>query len=201
MVDDARRCTAKSKQSGERCKRPAAPGKRVCYMHGARGGGVKGNLNAMIHGAYVTRVLNAEEQEIHALFVTQLHRDFELNDSSDEISAQMAAMAFVQYVRALKGGDAKSADILDGMVLRHLKSLKATKITREGDGKEQTTTPAQWAAELLKEVRTASASDDAKRRERSTEKPEKASADDDGKGGKQATDKPGEARDADRTEK
>ena len=182
MVDDARRCTAKSKQSGERCKRPAAPGKRVCYMHGARGGGVKGNLNAMIHGAYVQRVLNAEEQEIHALFVTQLHRDFVLNDSSDEISAQMAAMAFVQYVRALKGGDAKSADIFDGMVLRHLRSLKATKITREADGKELTTTPAQWAAELLKEVRKAGAADDAK-------------------GGKEATDERGEASDADRTQK
>ena len=179
-MDERRQCTATSKQTGQRCRRAAAPGKRVCYLHGARGGAPKGNLNAMIHGAYVKRVLNAEEQEIHKLFITQLRHDFELNDSSDEISAQMAAMAFVQYVRALKGGDAKSADILDGMVLRHLKSLKATKITREADGKELTTTPAQWAAELLKEVRKAGAADDAK-------------------GGKEATDERGEASDADRT--
>jgi len=31
-----RRCTAKSKQSGERCKRPASPGSNVCSMHGSR---------------------------------------------------------------------------------------------------------------------------------------------------------------------
>lgn len=29
-------CTAKSKQSGERCKRHAAPGRNVCVMHGGR---------------------------------------------------------------------------------------------------------------------------------------------------------------------
>lgn len=27
-------CTAKSKQSGERCKRPVSPGRQVCYYHG-----------------------------------------------------------------------------------------------------------------------------------------------------------------------
>ena len=45
MVDDSRRCTAKGEQTGERCKRPAVPGKRVCYTHGARGGATKGNLD------------------------------------------------------------------------------------------------------------------------------------------------------------
>lgn len=29
-------CTATSKQSGERCKRPASPGKEVCYIHGGK---------------------------------------------------------------------------------------------------------------------------------------------------------------------
>jgi len=182
MVEDSRRCTARSKQTGERCKRRAAPGKTVCYMHGARGGAPKGNLNAMLHGAYVQRILNADEQRIHEMFVSALRKDFELNDSSDEVSAQMAAMAFVQYVRALKGGSAKSADIFDAMVLRHLKSLKATKITREGEGKEPTTTPAQWAAELIQEVR-------------------KANTDDNSEGEKDASDKSGEAPDADRTKK
>jgi hypothetical protein len=31
-------CTAMSKQSGERCKRLATPGKTVCVMHGSRAG-------------------------------------------------------------------------------------------------------------------------------------------------------------------
>lgn len=37
-MDDSRRCTAKSKQSGQRCKRAAIVGGTVCKMHG---GGTK----------------------------------------------------------------------------------------------------------------------------------------------------------------
>ena len=40
-VPDERRCTAKSKQSGRRCKRYATPGKRVCHYHGGRSTGPK----------------------------------------------------------------------------------------------------------------------------------------------------------------
>lgn len=39
-------CTAKSKQSGERCKNHATPGFTVCRFHGARGG------RPIIHGRY-----------------------------------------------------------------------------------------------------------------------------------------------------
>lgn len=33
-MDESRRCTAKAKQTGERCKRAAIPGGHVCVMHG-----------------------------------------------------------------------------------------------------------------------------------------------------------------------
>lgn len=33
-----KQCGAKSKQSGNRCRRPAVPGKNVCHIHGARAG-------------------------------------------------------------------------------------------------------------------------------------------------------------------
>jgi hypothetical protein len=36
---DERRCTAKSKQSGHRCRRWAAKGSKVCHYHGARSSG------------------------------------------------------------------------------------------------------------------------------------------------------------------
>jgi len=182
MIDDSRRCTAKSKRTGERCKRPAAPGKRVCYMHGARGGGVKGNLNGMTHGAYVKRVLNEEEQRIHDGFIARIRGDFTLNDSSDEIAVEMAAISYIQFLRAQKAGNEDAANVQARIVRDSLKDLKATKITREGETKGLTTTPAQWAAELIQEVC-------------------KASIEDDGKGEKDATDKPGKARDADRAEK
>ena len=37
-IPDERRCTAKSKQTGERCGRHVSPGKHVCIFHGARAG-------------------------------------------------------------------------------------------------------------------------------------------------------------------
>ncbi len=47
----APRCTAKSKQTGERCKGPAVKGWTVCRFHGARGGHGPGKANpAYRHG-------------------------------------------------------------------------------------------------------------------------------------------------------
>lgn len=46
-------CTAKSKRTGERCKRMCAPGKTVCKWHGGNSKGApNGNKNALKHGAY-----------------------------------------------------------------------------------------------------------------------------------------------------
>lgn len=36
--DEPNRCCAKSKGSGERCKKPVVPGRRVCRLHGGLGG-------------------------------------------------------------------------------------------------------------------------------------------------------------------
>lgn len=38
MVDDSIRCTAKSKQTGERCRAARVPGATVCHWHGGKGG-------------------------------------------------------------------------------------------------------------------------------------------------------------------
>jgi hypothetical protein len=64
-LDDAPRCGAKSKRSGERCRGPAVRGKRVCRMHGARGGAPAGKSNGRYrHGGstkeaiYLMRDLN-----------------------------------------------------------------------------------------------------------------------------------------------
>ena len=41
-ANNAPRCTARSKRSGQRCRAPAVSGWRVCRMHGARGGTPEG---------------------------------------------------------------------------------------------------------------------------------------------------------------
>jgi hypothetical protein len=52
-MNRARRCSAKSKRSGQPCKAPAMRSKHVCRCHGAMGGAPKGQANgAWRHGHY-----------------------------------------------------------------------------------------------------------------------------------------------------
>lgn len=155
MTDESRRCTATSKSTGERCRQPAAPGQSVCRYHGAGGGAPKRNLNRLIHGAYVARVLNDEEQRIRSAFLDEIRRDFALNASSDEVAAQMAAMAFIQFLRAEKAGKEAAAAAHARIVRNCLRDLKATKSTRERGTVDLKTTPAEWATALVAKVRQA----------------------------------------------
>lgn len=44
-LQDAPRCKAKAKRTGERCRCPAVTGWTVCRVHGARGGAPQGPAN------------------------------------------------------------------------------------------------------------------------------------------------------------
>jgi hypothetical protein len=155
MVDDSRRCTAKSKTTGERCRQAAMPGCNVCYYHGGRGGAPKGNLNHLIHGAYVNRTLSEEEQRIRSAFLDQIRTDFVLNKSSDEVAAQMAAMAFIQFLRAEKASNEGAAAAQARIVRNCLRDLKATKSSRERGTIDLKTTPAEWATALVEKMKKA----------------------------------------------
>jgi hypothetical protein len=50
-----KRCTAKSKRSGEQCKKPAMRGKAVCDFHGGRSTGPKTQAGKDRHRAAVTK--------------------------------------------------------------------------------------------------------------------------------------------------
>ena len=67
MEKDKKKCKAKSKRTGQHCKRWASPGKDVCCYHGAHAGAPKGNRNAVTHGVYekvVRERLSEEEQAV-----------------------------------------------------------------------------------------------------------------------------------------
>jgi len=179
MSDDARRCTAKSKQTGKRCRQPAAPGRRVCHYHGARGGAPKGNLNGLLHGAYAKRVLNQEEQRIRDAFLAEIRRDFVLNSSSDEVAVQMAAMAFLQYLRAQRAGEEGAASAQARIVRNCLRDLKATRSAREPGALPLGTTPAEWATALvarLREAQTAKEARGAKKDSKQKDEPHESQA-------------------------
>jgi len=149
-----RQCTAHSKRSGERCRKRAAPGKNVCRMHGANAGPPPGNLNGLVHGAYVERVLAPEEQAIYDGFLAKIREDFELNNSSDEVQVLMAAMSFVQFCRAQQAGKETAAETQARIIRASLKDLKATKLAREGETSSNlNTSPAEWATALLEKIR------------------------------------------------
>lgn len=85
----------------------------------------------------------------------RVRKDFALNDSSDVIAVEAMAMAFIRYGRAMKEGNADAAEKLDRIVRSHLKDLKATKVAREGGAPTLKTTPAEWATQLLEDVKAA----------------------------------------------
>jgi len=58
-MNQAKRCHARSKRSGKPCQAPAVKGWAVCRMHGAGGGALKGNRNALKHGKYSAQAIAA----------------------------------------------------------------------------------------------------------------------------------------------
>ena len=134
----------------------------MCYYHGANPGNpggcppekARGNTNALKHGAYAGRILNDEEQQVFDDVVAAFRRDFSLNDSSDVVALEAMAMSYIQYVRAADAGNAQAAETFDRVLRHHLRDLKATKLSREGETTGPQTTPAEWAAALLEDFHT-----------------------------------------------
>jgi len=149
-----KQCKAKSKQAGRQCHNLAVKGKEVCYIHGGKSTGPKdkskhyGNQHARKYGSYIAEILKSDIW-IFEKFYNTLHQDFELNNSTDKMAAELACMYFVKIIQAQRDGDIASADTHDRMCRMQLKDLKATKSAREGEVVTLKTSPAEWAANLL----------------------------------------------------
>lgn len=147
-------CKAKSKKSGQQCGNWAINGKNVCRIHGGRSTGPKkparhmNNQHARKYGAYISELLKADVW-IFEKFYDTLHQDFELNNSTDKMAAELACLYFVKIIQAQREGDLASGDTHDRMCRMQLKDLKATKSAREGEVVNLKTSPAEWAAQLL----------------------------------------------------
>ncbi len=114
-------------------------------------GGQSGNLNPMTHGIFASKCLDEEERELFQEVIDRLYTDFEFNRSSDFIQIEFIGINTVKYMRAMAEGKMDAAQKLDAMIRANMKDVKATKISREGDQpKSPQTTPADWAADLLK---------------------------------------------------
>lgn len=149
-----KRCKARSKKTGNQCGNWAINGKNVCRIHGGKSTGPKNparqpnNQHARKYGSYIAEILKTDIW-IFEKFYDTLHQDFELNNSTDKMAAELACMYFVKIIQAQREGDIPSADTHDRMCRLQLKDLKATKSAREGEIVTLKTSPAEWAANLL----------------------------------------------------
>jgi hypothetical protein len=149
------RCKAKSRTTGEQCRRWSVHGYNVCHYHGANpknhGGAPKHNQNATKHGAYVNRLLNAEEEAIFREYYEALGRDFELNDAYTRELAEKVCLCYVRLIRAIGGGSAEDIYKIDCLLSGKLAQLKAVMERRKRDSGKMTYD--EWKDDLLESFR------------------------------------------------
>ncbi len=114
-----------------------------------------GNEFNLRHGIFSNSLRTEEERQQFQTIISQLHQDFVFNRSSDLLQVEMVALYYLKLSRAQEAGDFETAERLDRMIRAHLRELKTTKLTREGDkplGPE--TSPAEWATALLEKAKS-----------------------------------------------
>ncbi|CAM2070239.1 hypothetical protein SCOR_32990 [Sulfidibacter corallicola] len=125
--------------------------------------GNAGNNHNLKHGLFVNAVLNDEEKGMFDALVDSLSSDFIFNKSADLIQVKMIALYWLKLNRAITLDLPEHAERFDRMIRAHMRELKTTKLTREGDKPvEPTTTPAEWAADILAKAGTEAESEPVK---------------------------------------
>lgn len=115
----------------------------------------EGKPRVLRHGIFSNGILTEEERQQFQAIISQLHKDFVFNKSSDFYQVEIVALYMLKLRRAMELEDYDSAEKLDRLLRAHLRELKTTKLTREGDkpaGPE--TSPAEWATALLEKARS-----------------------------------------------
>ena len=112
-------------------------------------GAPPGNRNAVRHGAYVRSGPSTEERALIAGIEARFLRDSPGSGKDDTQLIRAVAEACLTLNRGLS---ADSADATMRADRRFRKAIKALKTNKPRGGKPQTT-PAEWAADLLKRFR------------------------------------------------
>lgn len=117
-------------------------------------GAPPGNQNSRTRGVYVSNFQDEKEHRSFESILERLHGDFEFNESSDLLQAELVAIYFLRLDRAQAVGDFDAAAKIDVLIRAHLKDLKTTKLAREGDQpKRAESSPADWATKVLEKAR------------------------------------------------
>lgn len=118
-----------------------------------RTGPPEGNSNRLTHGFFSNKVLDTDEMPLYRSIITAFHKDFDFNESSDKLQVELVAIYYVRLGRALAANNMDNAERIDRLIRSHLRGLKTTKLSREGETNNRPeTTPAEWATALLERV-------------------------------------------------
>ncbi len=148
--ETAKRCSAMT-YSGKSCPNPAMKDSDLCWQHSkVRNPELIGKPKWWQELPDTLEINNSEEQELMISALEAIDDDFDLNESTDRMQAQMSAFYFSKWVSACKQNNLELAAAHDHLLQKNLKCLKATRDIREGV-EVQMSTPAEWAADLLEE--------------------------------------------------
>jgi hypothetical protein len=106
MNDDAKRCTATAKSSGERCKNPAVTGWDVCRMHGA--GSPKNETSGgapPMHGRYSAKRRESLQEKI---------QEYREEDDPAELWEELALLRAVlqEWLGEVEEIDTETVDVI-----------------------------------------------------------------------------------------
>lgn len=109
-----------------------------------------GNQHARRHGVFAAHFLDEDEKASFAKLRARFSEDYPSETAADETALDLVCVYLLRLGRAIRAGEVDYIVKLDGTVRNHLRDLKATRITREGDKPTgPDTTPAEWASSLL----------------------------------------------------
>lgn len=93
--------------------------------------GRSGNTNTTQHGIYANRFLNDEERTLFRKIKADFLREFELNQSSDQVQVDIVIVNLLKILRAAKEVKVKPIIKFDRILRSYLKDLKSSRVVRD----------------------------------------------------------------------
>lgn len=98
-----------------------------------RRGAPAGNSRSLKHGFYGKKILPEPDHPLFDKIVAKLYHDFQFNSSSDFLQIELLAVYYLKMGQVQESGNMDAAERLDRMIRNHMKDLKATRISRDGE--------------------------------------------------------------------
>lgn len=111
-------------------------------------------VSALKNGVMASRLLDNNERDVFYALIERFYAEYTLNTSADFMEVELVNLLFIQFFRAVQAADWDAAHKIDSMLRAHLREMKASKRSREGDETQrQMVSAGEWTADLLAKAR------------------------------------------------